>query len=347
MELVSRAVKAAYTVASQSSLGQRLILRSFGEDGEALVDAVDQAISSIQSKACAEEFKSELLALGLHLSVLIDEGILSKESLVFLDKAFIDASNVLSLACLRKENSMDQIRAVIQAFERFALNLDRVLSPYCKEETRARFSKTAKKLGTVEFVQPLLQRDDFESQRVHLGKQLSIIATKASDSDMVALEAKNVVSSLEKLKLTEGKSTTSTGPGAKTAKIAEFMFNEKAYQYLLEWGKTDANLDRCFRVLVAIDEYRSGDSKLSRVKVAHKISQKFLEEKSDSCLAETILSLEKRKSIVDKIQKLDSMPKPRANFFDELYKVVIAYLDDRFQSEFPKSIFYRKMHSLE
>lgn len=337
---------AALTVSSamsNSSMGRKVILRYFGDDGERLILSLAQSLEVFYGSKDSKVYVQGLYSMIVQISILFDQNVINHESLSGAVDHIYSACTQVLYACalfshipqkevaLRVKDLSDQLNNVARA-------LDVALEPHLKAATRELYKDVFRRLGDQKFINSLFLSSNQNDSRSNLENSLkSIMATSTlaigvksrrfEESHLKILKAKARVEELER-----------TAP--EEVNVWLFLKDMILNTYLMEFLDAKKEL-QVVRLLTNLEDYRETESKLGRKRAAERIMKNFFQDANEFPWIPAEIYVQLREQF-DKGK--DTLSSFRPTLFDPVLRACRSYLqEDLFERQFLLSEHFQKL----
>jgi len=169
-----RAKKWAASKMSDTKAGRAAVIKYIGEEGEAVMDALESAVTKMESEKAAKEMKKDIIKLLLKASVSWQEKRINEAAAKAAILPMTKLGDLIVEYCKLPAGDVDCAAlstAVLAAHD----VLLRLITPVMKEKNHARFSEIARFAASPSFLNPLLNDPKYSSEKKAVHDQMASI----------------------------------------------------------------------------------------------------------------------------------------------------------------------------
>lgn len=319
------------------SIFQTIMMKHFGQDGQALVDSLIGAIELFDgNESRGKRLRNALLTTIIKLNLLLEEGIIDRDGMKETQSIFIESFQECSKYCLREESSAEGMEKIKDLFSKLKHSLFDYIEGKAGEELKSHIELLLGSLGDEAFLNFLLTDSSCIVFKKGIGIGLGVLLCKATlanvgnDNKTISLDdhKQNVIDQMHERKERPTVDEFLQDPSL-SAVFVDFLAERRAVHH--------------FKFLREVEEYRGASSKAARIESIRKIEQSYFSEKGRSKLDPDVFTKETLLELRNQFQSYKECkgPKPKASLFDCAQIQVKLFLQNEIDFYFFSSMTYR------
>eukprot|EP00736_Rhodelphis_marinus_P005521 Rmarinus@m.24537 len=333
-----------------TKMGQAIIAKYLGDDGNSLIAALQSSTERHQGKKFADKLKADVFKVAIKAAILVKEKVLTPEKTEVLVKPTLKICKDLVLAIdesrIAVDNKLD-VSHIVEDFEAGRDGCIEIFSRLIRHHNVERIARVFDYYGSYGYVDNLVNNPEYKGESKVISDALKGLVIDVSDPDIREIQEYCMFSqcNLVRAPLAEGFSRYCVShhqreyERLRTAEVDDFIYDVERRRIFMDSMPEPGTLKMYF----AITDYRRTANRALRGERSRNVFDKFLSPTAADELRVTCLPSDMFEEIERKLDAGSHSPA----IFNQAQKWLQRYLEEEFARFKTSGKFSEFMSSLE